>query len=669
MTSQFQLSINEVKKLLQAGNVSQALAKLDVFEQSAATDSLANEEQIELYYLKAVTLRYHGDISLALQTLSKLLSIAPSNARAFQEQGYCYLAQNDYLLALKAFHHAVGLNPALIGAWQHVLTLFKQSNDPRYSAANEQLQLLKSLPKKVLTAMDLMHEGKLYKAEQLCRQYLQDNKHQVDAMCLLAEIGSQLKVYDDAEFLLESCVNLYPDHRQAKAAYINLLNKLGKFEQTAVQAKAFLTTFPNVNPHVNDTYISVKATLANALVSLGQINEGINIYQYILNKHPEKSGIYLQLGHAYKTLGLLAETTKAYQQAYQVPAHAGDAYWSLANLKTYQFSKAEMHNMQQLVAQEETDTASKISMHFALGKAFEDLHQYEESFSHYKQGNAFKSQSLNYDASKTTALINQQIRHCTAELFTQHRGAGCLDSAPIFIVGLPRAGSTLIEQIIASHSQVDGTRELHNILGIALKLRGRIADGEAKYPENLWQLSTAQLKQLGETFIKETKSYRQGAAFFIDKMPNNFIHIALIKLILPNAKIIDARREPMACCFSGFKQLFGEGQEFSYNLDDIAQYYQDYQRLIAHWDQVLPGAILRVQHEQLVNNTEQEIRRILDYCQLPFEQNCLTFYQTKRNVHTPSAQQVRQPISTQGLTQWQNYDCHLTQLKTRFYCQ
>lgn len=384
----------------------------------------------------------------------------------------------------------------------------------------------------------------------------------------------------------------------------------------------------------------------------------------ILSDSPERAGIYVQLGHAYKTAGDYEQAIQSYRQAYIKEQSHGDAYWSLANIKTYQFSEAELSQMEGLLKVQTTKVEDKIHICFALGKAYEDREAFESSFSYYHMGNSLKRQSSGYNADNSTMLIDQQIKFTNRALFQEKAEQGNMSSAPIFILGLPRAGSTLLEQILASHSLVDGTRELHNILGIALKLRGRIANSEPEYPKNLSQLSSEQLKALGDSYIRETQPYRQGAPYFIDKMPNNFVHIGLIKLILPNAKIIDARREPMACCFSGYKQLFGEGQDFSYGLKDIGQYYRDYERLMKHWDEVFPEQILRVQHEELVNNFEFQVRRILNYCGLPFEQTCIEFYKTKRNVHTPSAQQVRQPISTKGIAQWKNYAPFLEELES-----
>jgi hypothetical protein len=307
----------------------------------------------------------------------------------------------------------------------------------------------------------------------------------------------------------------------------------------------------------------------------------------------------------------------------------------------------------------------KVHLNFALGKALEDRQDYDTAFLAYQQGNQLNKDLLKYDIPEISKRVQRQISTCNPELFDQLRNVGCDDPAPIFIVGLPRAGSTLLEQILASHSLVDGTMELPNIMSVSRRLLGRekIAAGEEpQYPRILAELEHDYFRQFGEQYINDTKVFRQGAPLFIDKMPNNFLHIGLIKLMLPNAKIIDARRHPMACCFSGFKQLFAEGQEFTYGLHEIGDYYKNYVELMDHWDTVLPGFVLRVQHEDVVHDLETQVHRILDFCGLPFEESCIEFYKTKRNVRTPSSEQVRQPIYTTGLEQWRNFEQHLQPL-------
>ena len=300
----------------------------------------------------------------------------------------------------------------------------------------------------------------------------------------------------------------------------------------------------------------------------------------------------------------------------------------------------------------------------AYDAGYEDRGEYDKSFSHYEKGNSLKAETADYNSEQLQRRVDSQIEICSTDFFREREDLGNNANDPIFVVGLPRAGSTLLEQILASHSLVDGTMELHNILDLAKRLRGRDKDteGTPRYPKVLEELENSYFKKFGTQFIEDTRIYRGDAPFFIDKMPNNFFHIGLIKLILPNAKIIDARRHPMACCFSGYKQLFGEGQEFSYGLESMGNYYRQYVKLMDHWDQVLPGFVLRVQYEEVVENLESEVNRILNFCGLPFEDACLNFHQTKRSVRTPSAEQVRQPIYKSGLEQWTNYKEYLQPL-------
>ncbi|MBO9490038.1 sulfotransferase [Endozoicomonas sp. G2_1] len=640
-----------IKQLLQQGNFQQALSHAQQALQNQPTDQ-------ELLYFSAVAQRFLKQPQQAINSINKLLDIVPNHGRAHQEAGYCYLALNHVEQAQQAFHYATVCNPALLTAWQQLKKL--QDNhtelaaDNNNSAITQQITRLSALPKQILGAMDLVHEGKYALAEQVCRGYLKQDKHNPDAMCLLAEIGVLTKVYDDAIFLLETCIELHPEYLPAKIQWANLLNTLGQHHRAKPVALAYLAEKPDDN--------FAQSALANSLIGIGEMEQGIDIYHQILKREPQRAGIHLQLGHALKAQGKLSEAINAYQQAYQIKPSFGDAYWSLANTKTYRFSEQEITSMKRYADLSQGEHIDRIQFCFALGKAFEDQQQFEQSFHYYQLGNQLKAKTTGYDPDYQQKLVDLQIKHCTTELFDQAPPANSL-AAPIFILGLPRAGSTLLEQILSSHSQVDATMELHNILGMAMKLRGRMTNDTPAYPANLAQLSGEQLKALGDKFIEETQHYRQGAPYFIDKMPNNFIHIGLIKLILPNAKIIDARRAPMACCFSGFKQLFGEGQEFSYGLESMGRYYNDYLRLMDHWDQVLPGFVLRINHEDVIDDLEGSVKRILDFCQLPFEQACVEFHKNKRVVKTPSSEQVRQPIYRSAMEQWKNYEQFLTPLK------
>ena len=392
-------------------------------------------------------------------------------------------------------------------------------------------------------------------------------------------------------------------------------------------------------------------------------DRAFELFDAVLAKLPDDPATLTSRGHALKTTGKQEEAVASYRAAYSARPDNGDAWYALANLKTYRFDDSEIAAMQSQIDRDDLAFMDRVNISFALGKAFEDCKDYEASFLNYEAGNALKRAQTRYSAEAMTEELAKQREFCTPDLFERHGGAGHDAPDPIFILGLPRAGSTLLEQILASHSQIDGTLELPNILALAHRLRGRKA-GQSRYPEILHDFTAEQLREFGSKFVEETRIHRQGASFFIDKMPNNFRHIGLIQLILPEAKIIDARRDPMDCCFSGFKQLFAEGQEFTYGLHEIGQYYADYVELMDHWDTVLPGKILRVQHEDVLDDQEGQTRRMLDFIGVEFEEACLQFHKTDRAVRTASSEQVRQPINRKGQGAWKPFEPWLDPLKS-----
>ena len=623
------------------------------------------QKKIELWYLIAVAQRYNKDFSKALSSINTLLKSDEKHSRAHQEQGYINLALHQPVQAKISFEQAVKLNPSLVASWQELIQIYrdKKQTENVQKAAN-QLDKLTKLPLPLLAVTELMHDGKLLKAEQLCRVFLQKNKHHIDGMCLLAEIGIKVKIYDDAEFLLVSALELEPSHIHARSQYLNLLIKLGKYKAAEQQIEKLLDKQPN--------NLSFKVAKANVLTGLGKTDQAITLFEQVIADvtiqtavdDKQVAGFYLQLGHALKAKGDIEKAITAYQKSYQINPSYGDAFWSLANTKTYRFSDDEIAQMQSQQAIKSLPFIDKVQLNFATGKAFEDKQEYNQAFLAYQQGNKLQQDHNNFDITKIEQQVEDQINYCSVELFKNKENLGLNLPDPIFIVGLPRAGSTLLEQILASHSQIDGTMELHNILGLASRLRGRNQkDQESQYPKNLNEINPEYFKRFGQQFIDETRVYRESAPFFIDKMPNNFLHIGLIRLILPNAKIIDARRSPMACCFSGFKQLFAEGQEFTYSLNDLGRYYQAYLKLMTHWDKVLPNFVLTVKHEDVVDDLEKQVRRMLDFCGLEFEQSCINFYKTKRNIKTPSSEQVRQPIYRSATEQWKYFEQHLIPLK------
>ncbi|WP_289029352.1 tetratricopeptide repeat-containing sulfotransferase family protein [uncultured Paraglaciecola sp.] len=649
--SQTDLNVDEIKRALQSNNIDKAIQ----LAQKLLATALPVEAKIEANYLLAVAQRSKGKIAEATKTIDQLINLNPNHARAYQELGYLSLSAADKPKAAMAFAKATRLNPALLASWQKLAPLYQEyAQTSGQQAAEQKIAQLSTLPVEIRGAQDLMYEGKLALADTVCRRFLQKHKHHVEAMMLLAEIGLKLKLYHEAEFLLESCIEIHPDHLDARLALVQLFSKLGKFSQAKEQAQLLLSKQAE-----NPQYLAAKA---GAMVGIGEVEQAIVIYQQILKQHHNLPGMQLLLGHAHKANGDIKQAVTAYQAAYTIRADFGDAYWSLANTKTYRFTKHELTQMQAQLEKPNVEQDDRVHFEFALAKTYEDSKQFDIAFNHYRQGNKLKNQLSHYSQTKLSEQINAQKSVFTSAFFESHKNVGDNNPAPIFILGLPRAGSTLLEQILASHSQVDGTMELHNILGLAAKL----SSSKGGYPHIVEQIDNTYFARFGQQFIEQTQCYRQGAAFFIDKMPNNFMHIGLIKCILPNAKVIDARRDPIACCFSGYKQLFAEGQEFSYDLENMAHYYQSYQSLMKHWEEVLPGFVLRVQHEDVIEDLEGEVRRMLDFCQLPFETNCLDFHKTKRTIKTPSSEQVRQPINSTAKDQWKNFEKNLTPLIRAF---
>lgn len=615
----------------------------------------------EALYVLAIAERYQKKLDKALATLDRILELDPAYARAFQERGHALLSANRPQEAIVAYENAVRTNPALLASWKALAGLYDRTGlSEEAAAAAEQAEFLARLPKELLSVTSMLNEDKLYKAERLCRHFLQHNKHHIEAMRLLAAIGDRLEVLGDAEFLLESCVEFAPDYNLARYDYANLLLKMQKFERACEQTRILVNNQPD--------NLAYKSLFANATAGIGEHDKAVALYNEVLEKSPNQVMIYVMRGHAEKTIGDVEAAVKSYRQAYDLKADYGDAYWSLANIKTYRFTVSEIAHMEEQEASASIVVDDRIHMCFALGKAYEDRREYERSFEYYSRGNALKHDSIKHKPEHLAIRTTAQIDVCTRDFFERKKGVGYEAPDPIFIVGLPRAGSTLLEQILASHSRVDGTHELPNIIALAQRLRGspnliEEKGGTPNYPKILTELDDHYFRRFGEKFIEDTRIYRDNAPFFIDKNPNNFFHIGLIKLILPNAKVIDARRHPMSCCFSGFKQLFGQGQEFSYGLEEIGNYYREYVELMDHWDEALPGFVLRVQHEDVVDDLETQVRGILEFCQLPFEEACLEFYKTERSVRTPSSEQVRQPIYRSGLEYWRNYELWLGPLE------
>ena len=617
----------------------------------------AEPENTDALYMSAVCHRYKGDFPAALELLGQLKELMPEHGRAHQEEGHNYRDLGRPDDALLAYMRATRFNPALEAGWRGQLAiLVNKGLEAQAVQVRAQLEWLQSLPKPLVAVIDLVAQGQLLRAEDLCRQYLRKVPHDVEGMRLLADIGARLGVLDDAEFLLDSAVKLAPDNVPARIDLIQVLRKRQNFARALEEAEHLLESSPE-----NPQFLSLYAIES---MQTGDFDTALDVFDQVLARLPGDPGTLTSKGHALKTRGDYEAAVDAYRGAIAgAPGH-GEAYYSLANLKVYTFSDAEITGMQSQVTDRNLPYMDRVYLNFALGKAFEDVGDYDSSFEYYEEGNRLKKAQSRYDAGQMTADLRAQSEVCTADFFAEREGYGHEAPDPIFILGLPRAGSTLLEQILSSHSQVDGTLELPNILSLSQRLRRQGRNDDASpYPWNLADLSREKCREYGAEFMRDTRIHREGAPFFIDKMPNNFRHIGLIRLILPNARIIDARRHPLACCFSGFKQLFAEGQEFTYDLEDIGVYYRDYVELMDHWDEVLPGFVLRVTNEDIVDDLETQVRRMLDFCGLPFEESCLEFHRTERNIRTPSSEQVRQPINRSGLDYWRHYEPWLGPLK------
>ena len=642
--------VEQSKLALAKGDLPLALARVtEALEQSP--------DDVDVLYLAAVIQRFRKNLDGAHRLLDRLLAIQPELGRAHQERGHCWRQAGQRDDAVAAFEKAVSFNPLLTASWKLLADHYQNIDPVKATHALDQWREVESQQPELMAALAAYYDQDHKLAEERVRAYLLEAPNQPVAMRLLAELGTRLGEYEDSEYILENCKELNPDYLPARFDLAEVLSKRLRFEQALNEAEELVAIEPN-----NSQYLMQRA---NLLLRVGETSRAVEEYDSLHRIDPRHTLISLTRGHALKTMGRVEDALAAYRHAYTLQPSFGDAYWSLANLKTYRFTPQEMNSMIEQEASTAIEKEDRIHLCFALSKALEDGGDHARSFEYLDRGNRLRQGSLGFSPEALTKQSDDQIKYCSAALFADKAGGGCAAIDPIFIVGLPRAGSTLLEQILASHSLVEGTTELPDIMAIAARLNGRqIEGGDDRYPANLKDLSKQQSTALGESYLDSTRIHRrEGKARFVDKMPNNFRHIGLIHLILPNARIIDARRDAMACGFSVFKQLFAQGQNFSYDLDHIGRYYCDYVRLMEHWNEVLPGRVLRVQHEDVIEDLEGQVRRILDYCDLAFEQPCVDFHRTKRAVRTPSSEQVRRPINRDGTEVWKKFDPWLGPLK------
>jgi tetratricopeptide (TPR) repeat protein len=498
-----------------------------------------------------------------------------------------------------------------------------------------------------------LSEGRFEQAEPILRARLRENPLDVVAIRMMAELATRLGRMADAERLLRRALDLAPFYSAARELLARNLQRSNRPEEALVEVAHLVAQEPD-----QPTYLMLRASL---LVKVGHQEGARNDYEAVLAKHPRHAKTWMSLGHVLKTLGQQGEGIAAYRRAIDEEPTLGEAWWSLANLKTVAFSADDVAQMERALSACQSDE-DRLHLHFALGKAREDAREYEKACAHWDSGNSIRHKLLPYDAEETHQACQSSMRFYTAERLAGRNT--CRKPDPIFIVGLPRSGSTLIEQILASHSLVEGTMELPDLMAIESRLAAQAAAAGKPWPAALADLNDEALRLLGEEYLERTRIQRRlGRPFFIDKMPNNWLHVGLIRMILPNARIVDARRHPVGCCLSAWKQHFARGQAFSYDLTDLGRYYRDYVALMRHFDRVSPGAVHRVIYEDMVVDTEGEVRRLLDYLELPFEESCLGFWQTERAVRTASSEQVRRPIFTDAVDHWRHFEPWLQPLK------
>jgi tetratricopeptide (TPR) repeat protein len=614
-------------------------------------------------YLPALLLlggahRRAGDPAAAIADFAALAASQPGSAVIRLELGRALHAGARDAEALVALEEAVRLAPDLAEAWRELSGVHAARDDPvGCDAAYGRFEKLTPEERRLAEAFAALANERVDAAQALLQQVLEHSPQDVAALRLRARVAAAREDYAEAERLLGECLRLAPGYTRARLDLVDILHQQQRGEPMLPLLERLLAAEP-----ANSAYRSLQAS---AYTLLGHTERAITILEELLSEHPGNEVAWLNYGHTLRAAGRYREAIDAYRKCIELQPGCGSAWLALADLKTYRFSGGDIAAMQIQAAGEKVGHEERSRLEFALGKALEDAADFAAAFRHYAQANALRRAVVHYQSSSTTRFRELTEALYTREFLAERAGWGCPSVDPIFIVGLPRAGSTLLEQILASHSQVEGTRELSLVIRFAMDLGDREQPGNpATYPQSLARLTHARFCALGERYLAQTRAYRlQGRPRFIDKMGANFQHVGLIHLMLPNARVIDARRSALGCCFANFKQHFQGGAWFTYSLEDLGRYYRDYVSLMGHFDRVLPGRIHRVCYEDLVRDLEGEVRRLLDYCGLPFEAQCLRFHETRRTAQTVSSEQVRQPLYTEGIEQWRNFEPWLGPLK------
>ncbi|MFP6809129.1 MAG: sulfotransferase [Pseudomonadales bacterium] len=601
-----------------------------------------------------VALMRQNKFEEALKYLSKSVKNAPGLAGGHEQYGLALAALGRFNEAEESLQRALALDPNSKTVHAKLTRLqLMQGKDEESRKTRERMFEINPQLQKLQEARTLQADGKLDEARKIVKSVLREDPVDVNALSSMAGICMAQDAFNDAEAFLRKALELAPDFGHAWSLLSLALKEQSKFDE-AVNAleKACSLEPKNADWHSN---------LGNLLLAWGKEERALDSFNKALAIDPGNVGALLSKGHVLKTMGNLDDAISAYRASAKARPDLGEIYWSLANLKTFRFDVDDVEFMQTQVDSGKLTSESELHFSYSLGKYFEDQEDYPKAFEYYAKGGAKKRQNVTFDPVEYSAQTDKIVEMFTLEFFEQRASFGYSDPAPIFIVGLPRSGSTLIEQILCSHSQVDGTAELSDLMVLANQT-GMNRFDKLKFPESLIDIDAGSIDDLGREYIDRTFHHRQGAPYFTDKMPNNFPHIGFLHLILPNAKVIDARRHPLDSCFGSFKQLFAKGQPFSYDLFELGQYYKSYIRLMEHWDHVLPGKVLRVQYEDNVNDQEAQARRMIEHCGLEWEDQVLRFYETERAVKTASSEQVRQPIYNKSVNSWKRYETELAEL-------
>ncbi|HYM42438.1 MAG TPA: sulfotransferase, partial [Steroidobacteraceae bacterium] len=592
--------------------------------------------------------RRSGDPQAAAAAFAELAASQPESASVQLELARSLLALHRPTEAFTALSRALALEPDLAEGWRELSGLHAARQewhacDSTYARFAE----LTHQDDRLSEAATAIAQERLEHAAALLRQEIARQPQDVVALRLLAQVAAKREDFVEAERLLEECLRLEPGYSRARFDLAEILLTQQKPEPMLPLLERLRTFDPRD--------VNYRTLEAAAYGMLGRSERAVSILAEVVREFPENASGWMFYGHALRYAGRTDQAIDAYRRSLHFRPQFGEVWYSLANLKTFRFTPADVAAMREQLTRADLTAEDRWHFEFALGQALEHAGDFPGSFEHYARGNALRRSVIPYDPDRNTQLIARTRALFTREFFEARKGSGSTSAEPIFIVGMPRAGSTLLEQVLASHSQVEGTRELPDMAAFARELGAW--DDEPVYPASVASLSRAQLAALGERYLRQTRPHRLlGRPHFVDKMGNNFLDIGLIHLIFPNARIIDARRGALACCFSNFKQHFQSGVWFCYSLEDLGRYYRDYVGLMAHFDAVLPGRIYRVQYEDLVADFESGVRRLLEHCGLPFEEQCLRFHETRRVVQTASSEQVRRPLYSDSVDEWRNYE-------------